>query len=112
MGNSGHLLEEINRNELPFGSWFVMAWALFWRGILIMIAAAICGGIVGAILGFVVGFTCAFIGVPFEPIKIPLQILSALIGLGIGLLFVIVQLRWFFRAKFKDFRIAIVKKDV
>jgi uncharacterized membrane protein YjjP (DUF1212 family) len=111
MGDSGHLLEEINQNELPFGSWFAMAWALLWRGILIMIATAICGGIIGAILGFIVGLTCVFIGVPVEPIKIPLQILSSIIGLGIGLLFVIVQLRWFFRAKFKDFRIAIVKKN-
>ena len=111
MGNSGHVLEEINRNELPFASWLVMAWALFWRGILIMFAA-ICGGIVGAIIGFVVGLTCSFIGVPIAPIQIPLQIVSAIIGFGIGWLFVIVQLRWFFRANFKDFRIAIVKKNV
>jgi hypothetical protein len=34
-----------------------------------------------------------------------------MLGFGVGFLFIIVQLKWFYKANFKDFRIAILKKN-
>lgn len=107
-----NVLEEIDQKELPFKSWVVLAWAVFWRGLIIMIGAGLSGGLMGGVIGFIVGLVCGIAKYPFESIKIPLQIVCALLGLGIGFLFLILQLKWFFKANFRDFRIAIIKKNV
>jgi len=106
---NGPITEEIQFESLSFRNWFTLAWAMFWRGIIIMIASAICGFIMGIILGALVGAICAGMDFPFETIKIPLMIIAYLLGTGIGFLFLIVQLKWFFKARFKDFRFALLK---
>jgi uncharacterized membrane protein YjjP (DUF1212 family) len=110
MEDHENILEEINQRELPFKSWLPLAWAMFWRGLITMVGATISGALVGFVLGFIVGIVCAIIKYPFESIKIPFQIFCGTLGLGIGFLFVVLQMKWFFRADFREFRIAIIKK--
>lgn len=107
-----NVLGEINQKELPFKSWATLAWALFWRSSIMMIGAGLSGALIGGVLGFAVGLLCGIIGYPFESIKIPLQIFSIILGLGIGFKFIILQLKWFFKTNFHDFRIAIIKKNI
>lgn len=104
-------LKEISLKELSFKNWIVLAWALFWRGLITATGGFIAGSIAGGILGFIVGIICGMTNYPFDSIKLPFQILCILLGLVIGLLFIILQLKWFFRAKFRNFRIAIIKKQ-
>jgi uncharacterized membrane protein YjjP (DUF1212 family) len=106
-----NVLVEINRNELPFKSWLAMAWALFWRSLITTVGAVICGALAGGVLGFIVGLVCEIIKFPFVSIKVLFQIFGGMLGFGVGFLFIIVQLKWFYKANFKDFRIAILKKN-
>jgi len=107
-----NVLEEIEQKALPFKSWVVLAWALFWRGLIIMIGAALSGALIGGVLGFIVGLVCRIAEYPIDSIMIPFRIFCFILGLGIGFLFIILQLKWFFKANFHDFRIAIIKKNV
>ena len=97
--------------RLEFKGWLTIAWAMFWRGALIMIASFVCGAVIGGILGFIVGAICAAVNYPFESIRIPFTIGSFLLGAVIGFLFLILQLKWFFKTKFKNFRIALINTE-
>jgi len=110
MENNKTLLEEINQKELPFKSWVMLAWALVWRGLIIIVGSGLSGVLIGGVLGFIVGVVCVITKHPFESIKIPFQMFCGILGLGIGFLFNILFLKWFFNANFHDFRIAIIKK--
>lgn len=104
------VIDEIPFKDLPFKGWLSLAWAMFWRGMIVMIVSALCGGLIGGVFGGIVGGICAVTDFPFETIKIPLVVISYLLGTLIGFLFLILQLKWFFRANFKNFRIAILNK--
>ena len=101
MNQDSTVIQEINQKELPFKSWLSMALALFWRSWIILLGSALVGGIVG----FIIGLLGALAKIP----KIPIQIFAGLIGFGIGFFFLTILLKWFFKAKFQDFRIAILK---
>ena len=101
--DSKNLVEEINRQELPFKSWILMAWAMFWRGSIITLGSIISGGLIG----FVLGFLGIFLNVPIIIMKIS----SYVAGAVIGFLFLTILLKWFFKTNFKNFRIAILKKN-
>ena len=110
MDQNASIENEIELKNLPFKSWLLMSWALFWRCVTTSIVSALAGGIIGGIIGGIVGVICSITNFPFESIKIPLQIISGLIGLSVGFVFLVLMLKWFFRAKFRDFRIAILSK--
>ena len=64
MEHNEKLLEEINQDELPFKSWLALAWALFWRGLIIMLGAMLSSGLIGGVLGFIAGLICGIIKIP------------------------------------------------
>ena len=105
-------MEEINQKDIAFRDWLSLTWALFWRGIIITIGSTISGALIGGILGFIVGIICQITRYPFDNIKIPFQVFCFLLGLSIGFCFLILLVKWFFRAKFRSFRIALVQNNV
>ena len=107
----GANMEEISQKDISFRDWISLAWALFWRGIIITIGSTISGALIGGILGFILGIICRILKYPFENIKIPFQIFCFLLGLGVGFCFLILLVKWFFRAKFGNFKIALIQKD-
>ena len=107
----GANMEEISQKDISFRDWIPLTWALFWRGTIITIGSTISGALIGGILGFIVGIICRILNYPFETIKIPFQILCFLLGLGVGFCFLILLVKWFFRAKFRNYRIALIKND-
>ena len=102
-------IEELDPKDLLFGDWLTLAWAFAWRGMIIMLLGGLCGALIGGILGFIVGIICAVSHYPFDNIKLPFQIFCGAIGLGVGVLFVILQLKWIFNTKFAKFRVGIIK---
>ena len=75
-----------------------------------MVGGVIAGTVIGAVLGAIVGIVCGIMKYPFASIKIPFQIFCGIVGLGIAFLFVVLQMKWFFMANFREFRIAIIRK--
>ncbi len=112
MKNDKNLLEEISRDDLPLKSWVGITWALYWRGIIVTIGALLLSILIGGFIGLVTGMICRLKNFPFESIKVPFIIFCYIVGFGIGFSFFIFQVKWFFKANFSNFRIAILKKNV
>ncbi len=111
MDNDLSCIQELKKDDLSFTNWLAIAWSFFWRGLIIVLLSMLCGALVGGLLGFIVGLVCVLVKIPFDGIKLPFQIAAGTIGCGIGFLFIIVQLRWALNAKYKGFRLAIIKDD-
>jgi len=77
-----------------------------------MIVATLSGALIGGIFGFVIGIACGILHIPIETVKVPFQMCTFILGLGVGYLFFIFQLKWFFKANFQDVRIAILRKTL
>jgi hypothetical protein len=78
-------------------------WALFWRGLLAMLAAALAGGGVG----FVVGFILGVLGTPIPTIQVICGFLGAILGLFISF----VPVRLILARDYGDFRLALVPRE-
>lgn len=76
-------------------------WSYLWRNLIAMIAAMI----VGAIIGFLLGFALGAVGVPAETI----QMITAPIGVVVGLLISIVPIRMILGKDFGEFRLVLLQ---
>jgi len=74
-------------------------WLIAWRGV---VGAAIIGGVVG----FIIGFIGALVGVPSSV----LTVATSILGLGIGIVWMIVVVRMALRKHYGEFRIALVPR--
>lgn len=89
--------------EVTWGRAVKVWWSYLWRNIIAMIGAMVAGGIVGFIVGFVLGA----LGAPTETI----QIITAPIGVVIGLLISIVPIKMILGMNFGEFRLVLVKNE-
>lgn len=99
--------------EIPFSAlrvkdWLIIGWAMLWRNLVILLAVAVCSFMLGAMIGVVLAVISTLAHVPVKSILPPVKIASFGLGMAIGFLFLIVQIKWFFRAKFRKFRIILV----
>ena len=94
------MLDEISQKDVSIWAWLDISIAFFWRNCLILM---LCSVVMTIIFG---------LSIIMEKIHIPELLVLLFIGITAfvsGFFLIILQLKWFFRAKFKGFRIAIVK---
>ena len=104
-----NVVNEIDMGMVRFTDWLILAWAFVWRGILTSIGSMITAGIIGGIIGFFLGFVGSMIGLDIEAMRPFMTIIGVVIGFFVGLCFVILLLKWIFKARFKRFRLALVE---
>jgi type III secretory pathway component EscS len=78
-------------------------WSYLWRNLIAIVGAVIIGAIVGLVFGFVLGT----LGVETETIKMIVQPIGFLIGLGIS----IIPLKLILGKDFGEFRLVLVSTD-
>ncbi len=103
------IVNEVDLQTLRKTDWFTLAWAFIWRGLCITLGSAIAGGIIGFIFGLVIGILAAIMGIDSEIVKPTVQIISAFLGLIVGFIFVIILIKWIFKARFNNFRLTLVR---
>ena len=104
-----NVVNEVDMGMVRFTEWLVLAWAFVWRGILVSIGSMLTGGIIGGIIGFILGFIGSMLGLDVETLRPFITILGGIIGFFIGLCFVVLLLKWIFKARFKRFRLTLVE---
>lgn len=102
--------------EIPFSAlrdkdWLIIGWAMLWRNLVILLAVAVCSFVLGAMIGVVTAVISTLADVPVKSILPHVKIASFGLGMVIGFLFLIVQIKWFFGAKFRKFRIILVDPE-
>ncbi|MCH7928845.1 MAG: hypothetical protein IID03_12830 [Candidatus Dadabacteria bacterium] len=107
--NEEMIVNEVDLQTLRKTDWFTLAWAFIWRGIFTTLGSAIAGGIVGFIFGLTVAILGSITGVDLETTKLIGQIISAFMGLIIGFIFVIILIKWILKARFRNFRLTLVR---
>ena len=96
------MLEEINQKNLSNWAWLDISIAFLWRNLCIVGLSSIFGMLIFALV------------IIMEKIHVPVPLVLLFIGiisLVSGFFLYILQLKWFFRAKYKGFRIAIIKDN-
>ena len=96
------MVEEINQKNLSTWAWLDISIAFFWRNLFIF---GLC---------WVFGMLIFGLSIIMEKIHVPVPLVLLFIGiisLVSGFFLYILQLKWFFRAKYKGFRIAIIKDN-
>ncbi|PKG80627.1 hypothetical protein CXF85_21110 [Colwellia sp. 75C3] len=78
-------------------------WSFLWRNLLAILGAIVIGAIVGFILGLILGI----IGVPTETIKMIVQPIGFLIGLGIS----VIPLKMVLGKNFGEFRLVLISTE-
>jgi len=104
----GNDISEIDLETLTKSQWASLIWAFFWRGIVVSLGSGVTGAIAGGILGFIMGFVGSALGINIETMKPIIQVIGGLAGLVVGFLFMVVFVKWLFKARFNDFRLALV----
>ncbi|MCJ8294649.1 MAG: hypothetical protein MJK15_09605 [Colwellia sp.] len=79
-------------------------WSFLWRNILAILGAVV----IGALVGFIFGLILGAIGVPVETIKMIVQPIGFLIGLGIS----VIPLKMVLGKNFGEFRLVLIKTEV
>lgn len=98
-------------DRLEFRSRIAVAWAFFWRALLITIASTLGGGVAGFILGVAAAIVATMLGVSTsgEGFLLFARILGGTAGLAIGILLFWQYIRWLFRAKLGGYHLRLVR---
>ena len=79
-------------------------WSFLWRNLLAILGAVV----IGALVGFIFGLILGVIGVPVETIKMIVQPIGFLIGLGIS----VIPLKMVLGKNFGEFRLVLISTEV
>lgn len=104
-------MTEVNLGTLSKLQWFSLIWAFLWRGLIITLGSGITGGIIGFMFGFSIGILSSVAGIDAEAVKLFVQIISGLLGIIVSFVFIMLWIKWLFRARFNKFRLALVSLD-
>ncbi len=99
----------VDANQLTKREWVRIWWGLLWRSILTTAAGLAVTMPLGFVLGVVGGMIILAFGGDLQQFKLPMQILGGGIGFVIGMGFYAIWLRWIFRARFGNLRLALLR---
>lgn len=89
--------------DLTFIAKAGICWSVFWRGLVVTLAAILIAGLIG----FIVGFVGGLLGFP----KSARMILAFISGIVVSVFVLYANLRWLLRARLGKYRLLLVPAD-
>jgi ABC-type amino acid transport system permease subunit len=111
MADSNGVTRVIRADELMLSERVRLVWGFFWRGIVYVLASAVCGGLAGGIVGAVIGLIAASSGTPIADIQLGVSIVGGTLGAAISLFLYWFYIRWLLRARFGSLMLQLVRND-
>jgi hypothetical protein len=100
---------EVSYTELDRSDRLALLWGFLWRGVCVTLASSLAGLVAGFVIGLAGGLVAAAVGVPIADYALGLRVAAGLVGLGIGLGFLVVYVRWLLRARLGSLRLALIR---
>lgn len=102
-------MQALDFRRLAPRSRLALCWSFLWRGVVITFASMAAGAIIGALFGAVLGLVAAALGIPSRAMAGTVQLAGIVIGVGCGLLFFYVYVRWLLTGRLGRFRLVLVE---
>jgi len=103
------VVAEVPTQGLSRNTWLELWWGFFWRGLCMLLPSLIVGVLVGIVLGIILGFLGAMFHIPKKTINIVGSAGVITSGLVAGVFIFAYWLRWLLKARFGEYRFALVK---